>query len=402
MSIITNALGFLLRQDKPFKVNLIKNIVMNFGIGLTQQYQSIYVIALGATALQLGYVTSLGGVVTMILSIPLGLIADRLGIKKMMTTALILLTLGYTAFALATEWTQTAYAYIFTAIGLLIGNNVCPMVCGTCLRSTERTTGMQFCDTAGAIPRLFAPIVAALIIAYYGGLNPTGIKPVFTLTAFIILAALLYFHKTFKNPTTAKQPDGTSLTKGLVRVFQEGVHVKRWLAYYTLMVMPWYLGFYLPLYARQVKNASPIALGLMDSGFWLIVLLLAIPVGLASDRLGRKKIILILTPFYCLGVLLLSLSNNEATIVIAGALTGFMMLSSVTESSLTVELVPRELLGSWFGLLGFFAGLLSFAGPILGSLIWEIQPTYVLLLLGASQIAKLAILQTMPSKTKYS
>jgi hypothetical protein len=53
----------------------------------------------------------------------------------------------------------------------------------------------------------------------------------------------------------------------------------------------------------------------------------------------------------------------------ARAMSGFTMLAAVTESSLTVELVPKDVLGSWFGLLGFFTGLVSFAGPIIGSFV---------------------------------
>jgi MFS family permease len=375
---------------------------LNFSIGLTQQYQSIYVIALGATALELGYLTSLGGVATMLLSIPVGLLADRHGIKRMLTASLALFLVGFLVFGLSHSWQLTAFAYIFTAIALLVSNNVCPMVCGACLKSIERTTGMQLCDTVAAIPRLFAPIGAALIIAVMGGLTPEGIRPLFWLGSAILFIAILMISRFFENPPVSKQPDGRGFTTGLVRVFREGVNVKRWLVYYTLMSLPWYVSFYIPLYAKQVKNASPMVLGLMDSGFWLMVVLLAIPVGLASDRLGRKKVIPILAPIYCLGLIMLGNSPNDPLTVLAGALSGFTMLSAVTESSMTVELVPRELLGSWFGLLGFFTGLISFAAPIIGGYIWDIGPIYVLYILAATQIAKLAILWTMPSKTKYS
>ena len=162
------------------------------------------------------------------------------------------------------------------------------------------------------------------------------------------------------------------------------------------------MSFYIPLYARQVKNAGSMVLGLMDSGTWLIVVLLAIPVGLVSDKLGRKRVILVLTPLYCLGLILLGSSPSDLFTVIAGAMGGFAMLSGVTESSMTVELVPRELLGSWFGLLGLFTGLVSFAGPIIGGYVWGLDPIWVLYLLAATQVAKLVILRTMPGKTKYS
>jgi hypothetical protein len=47
-------------------------------------------------------------------------------------------------------------------------------------------------------------------------------------------------------------------------------------------------------------------------------------------------------------------------------------------------------------------GLISFVGPIIGGFIWGIEPTYVLYFLAATQLVKLVILGTMPSKTKYS
>jgi DHA1 family multidrug resistance protein-like MFS transporter len=402
MSAIRNVYKFLMRQQKPFKVNIFRNMLQNLSLGLTQQYQSIYIIALGATALELGYVTSLGGVATILLSLPIGVLADRLGIKRMMTTSLLLFLVGYVAFGLAQSWQSTAIAYFLTAFALVIGSTVCPMVCGTCLRSIERTTGMQICDTVVAIPRLFAPISAALIITYFGGLNADGIRPLYWLNAGVFALATLIILRFFENPQVAKQSDGVGSFNGLVRVFREGVKVKRWLVYSTLTSLPWYLSFYVPLYARQVKNADSFVLGLMDSGFWLIVVLLALPVGQLSDRLGRKRVIMFLTPVYCLGLIMLGNSPSQLVTIIAGALCGFVTLSGVTEGSLTVELVPRELLGSWYGMLGLFGGLVSFAGPIIGGIIWGLDPIWVLYLLAATQILKLSILWTMPSKTKYS
>jgi MFS family permease len=358
--------------------------------------------ALGATALQLGYVTSLGGVATILLSIPIGLLADKQGIKRMTLVAIILFAASYSVFGLAKDWQLTALAYITSSVAMLISNNVCPMVCGACLKSSERTTGMQLCDTVAAIPRLFAPIIAALAIAMLGGLTTEGIRPLFWLSVVVVLIAFLVIYKWFNNPNIPKATEARSFTYGIRRIFSEGVNVKRWGVYYALMMLPWYMGFYIPLYAKEVKGADTLILGLMDSGYWLAVVLLAIPVGLAADRLGRKRTIAALTPLYCLGLILLGYAPGRLILIIAGALNGFTMLAGVTESSMTVELVPRDLLGSWLGLLGFIMGLISFIAPILGGFLWNINPTTLLYFLAVTQILKLGILATMPSKPKYS
>ena len=402
MSVLRNSLQFITKQQKPFKVNIMKNLLLNFSLGLTQQYQAIYVTLLGASAIQLGYLVSVGGIANMILSIPVGLLADRKGIKKMIMVSLVLYAISYSVFGLAQSWQLTAFSFLFTSIAMLILNNVCPMICGSCLNSVERTTGMQLCDTVAAIPRLIAPIVAAIIITQLGGLTTEAIRPLFWLGVTGILIAFILISKLFQNPIIPKQNEKSDLKAGVSRVFQEGVNVKRWILYYMLMVTPWCVGFYIPLYAKQVKEASTLVLGFMDSFYWLAVVLLALPVGIAADRLGRKKVIMVLAPIYCFGLILLGTATNDVALFIAGAINGFTMLGGVTEYSITVELVPKELLGSWFGILGFFMGLTSFTAPIIGGYLWGIEPIYVLFFLMATQIIKLAILTLMPSKTKYS
>jgi MFS family permease len=158
------------------------------------------------------------------------------------------------------------------------------------------------------------------------------------------------------------------------------------------------MAIYVPLYARQVKGAGQLTLGLMDTGYWLVIVLLAIPVGLVADRFGRKRLIGLMTPLYSAGLLLLVVAPNEATLVAAGLLTGFFMLSGVTGGSISVELVPKELLGSWFGAIGLFRSLISVASPLLGGLLWNsLGPSSVLIFLAATQVVKLGILATMPN-----
>lgn len=402
-TLYEKTIGFVGRQHLAFKINIIKNMLVNFSIGLTQQYQSIYVYSLGATALELGYVNSIGGVTNTILSVPVGLLADRHGIKKMMFISLSLMALGYAIFGSATNWQTIALALISVSVANLIQMNVCPMVCGSCLRSVERTTGMQICDTVAAIPRLFAPVMAAFAIAAYGGLNTEGIRPLYWFEVAGIIIALLIVTRYFVNPPGTGETKDASFSSGARRVTTEGVHIKRWIVYYMLMNIPWTMGFYIPLYANLIRGASPLLLGLMDSGYWFASVLLALPIGIASDRFGRKRMIAALAPLYGLGLMILCNIPGDYALLVAGVLNGFTMLMGVTESSITVELVPKDLLGAWFGLLGLFTGVVGFVAPILGGILWNnLGPATVLYFLAATQVVKLGILATMPSKSKYS
>ena len=81
-SVTNKGLDFIKRQHRAFKVNIARNLISKFSIGLTQQYQSIYVSALGAGAVELGLVSSIGGISSTIFMLPVGWLADRYGIRK--------------------------------------------------------------------------------------------------------------------------------------------------------------------------------------------------------------------------------------------------------------------------------------------------------------------------------
>ena len=103
-SVTSKGVDFLRRQHRAFKVNIARNLVSKFSIGLTQQYQSIYVAALGAGAVELGLVSSVGGVASTLFTLPVGWLADRYGIRKVLMTGLGIMALSFLTFGLAQSW----------------------------------------------------------------------------------------------------------------------------------------------------------------------------------------------------------------------------------------------------------------------------------------------------------
>ena len=395
-------LDFIKRQKSPFKVNILRNIVQNFSLGLTFQYQSIYITELGASALELGYVTSLGGLISTIVTMPVGWLADRYGIKRILLVALPLWALGYAIFGAAWSWQMTAIALMVTSFAMNTAFTVCPMICGRSLASVERTTGMQLCDTLSALPRLIAPVVAAFLITLFGGISVEGIRPLYWIEVGGLMVAFFIIYRWFTDPKKANEDDPPGFMEGLRRIMVEGVMVKRWILLSMTSTFPMYMGIYIPLFARELKGADQFTLGLMDTAFWIVIVLLAIPIGLSADRFGKKKLIMLMTPIYSVSMLLIVYAPNNVTLIVVGLLSSFSMLAGVTQAAISVELVPQELLGSWFGLLGLFRGVVSFVSPLLGGLLWNTYgPAYVFYFLAGSQIVKMLILATMPEMRAY-
>jgi MFS family permease len=390
--------GFFRRQRGPFKVNMVRNLVQNFSLGLTQQYQSIYITVLGADPVQLGLVSGIGGLANALVTVPAGWLADRFGIRRVLLASMSLMALGYALFGAARGWEFTVFALVLTSCAWGAGMVVCPMICGSTLRSEERATGMQICDTVTAVPRIVAPVVAAHLITLFGGLDAGGIRPLYWIEVGGLLVAALIMYRFFGDPREGLALEPSPLLGGARRVFREGVMVKRWIVYTVLSTFPMFMSMYIPLYAREFKGAGQLTLGLMDTAYWAVIVLLALPIGLSADRLGRKRVVTLLTPLYCASLLLLVYAPNDVVLVLAGLLNGFIMLAAVTQGAITVGLVPGELLGSWFGMLGLFRGVVNVVSPILGGLLWEaLGPASVFYFLAVSQLIKLPILASMPS-----
>jgi MFS family permease len=395
-SAAERALGFIRRQKNAYKVNIVRNFIQNFSIGLTQQYQSIYISQLGATPLEVGYATGVGGIASTLITLPTGWLADRYGIKRVLLVAMPIMALGYLVFGLAQGWQITMIALFLTSLSWDMAMTVCPMICGNSLASAERATGMQLCDTLAAIPRIVAPVVAAFIISRFGGISVEGIRPLYWLEAAGLLVAAFVIYRWFKDPV-AVRAERRSLSEGIRRILSEGVTVKRWILYQMTSMLTMYMAFYVPLYAREVKNADQYTLGAMDTAFYVVVVLCSVPGGILADRIGKKRLIMLVTPLYCAAMLLLVSADSSPLLILAGLMSGFNFVAGVTQGAISVELVPRDLLGSWFGLNGLFRGLVSMASPVLGGVIWNsLGPQYVFYFLAATQILKLGILATVP------
>lgn len=392
------ALKFFKRQQSSFKVNLLKNMFQNFSMGLTQQYQSVYITLLGANPLQLGFATSVGGLVNALVTIPSGHLANKFGIRKVLLSSLLIMASGYALFALTRGWLLTIPGLAIVSLGWGSSMVVCPLICGNCLRSEERATGMQICDTLSAVPRLFAPIIAAFVITMFGGLSARGIRPLYWLEVMGLLVSSVIIFKFFRDPIRGSSETVTSLRDEMKRVFTEGVMVKRWLVYIVVSILPIYMAIYIPLYAKQFKGADQYILGLMDAAYWLTIVIFALPTGIWADRIGRKRLVMLLTPLYSSSLILLVIASNNILLIFVGLLNGSIMLTAVTQGAITAELVPRELLGGWYGIIGLARGLGNLIAPLLGGIIWDFfGPAYLFILLAITQILKLPILASIPS-----
>jgi len=131
-------------------------------------------------------------------------------------------------------------------------------------------------------------------------------------------------------------------------------------------------------------------------------LVFGLPVGRLADKIGRKRIIYLLTPLWYASNLFLAFSPGPIALVLSAALLAFYNISLGAVDAMTLELLPLEQQGRWGGVLGLFRGLITIPAPIIGGFIWkELGPMYVFVIPVVFDVLfRIPLLTTVPETLK--
>ncbi len=143
------------------------------------------------------------------------------------------------------------------------------------------------------------------------------------------------------------------------------------------------------LYAQKMPDATPLLIGLALGVYGLGQVLLQIPLGLLSDRIGRKPAITLGLLVFAAGGLVAACSHSLLGIVIGRALQGMGAVAGAG-TALAADLTREENRGKVMGIIGVSIGVAFLLALILGPPLEAIQGLSGLF--GATSILALAAL----------
>lgn len=399
---IRRVTGFIGRQKHNYRVAITRSAVNSFLLNLTAQYDSIYTVALGADSVELGTVSSIGNGISALISMPVGWLVDRHGLKRFYLLGMGLLAGVALVYALAPSWQAIIAATILYTVSMRLTGTGCSVICADSVRNKDRATAQNICVTFASLLSMIAPLVAAPLVTAFGGLTAEGIRPLYHIRFVGYILILLFVAAKLREPRrvrVARASANPGFIGDFKRLFEGEGPLRKWLIVASLTWFPMAMTTpFLQLFAHQVKGADQYLLGVMAMATVLTRVLFGIPLGRLADRIGRKRVIYLLTPLWYTSYLLLVFSFSSVTLILAGALQTFYFVSSGVTGAMTLELVPVKQMGKWSGLLGLFRGLVTIPAPILGGLIWDnLDPAYVFLIpIAVDLLFKIPLLTTIP------
>ncbi len=377
---------------------LLRRALHAVAANLTSQYNSIYATMLGASPTQLGSIHSVANAVGAIASIPAGWFIDRYSLKTILLIGTVLLAVSSLLYAVAPHWAALYAVMILFYVGMRVTCTSCTVIGARDLKNEERGTSRGICRSLSSVVTLIAPILAAWMISAFGGIEIASLRSLYKVQLGVfgfIFVILFIFVREYKQHGAGRK---FTPWRDFGVVFQQGPAIPRFLIMIALMEIPWAMQKpFLPLFAHQIKGANEFMLGGIATTIAIAPLLFSIPLGRLADRFGRKKLLYLLAPISYASGLLLVLANGPIMLLASGLLFGFHTISALFVLAMAAEIVPKELMGRWIGIVGLVRGLFSVPLPLLAGLIWDhIGPEYIFLIgIAVDLLLRLPLLATI-------
>jgi MFS family permease len=400
-SFFSRGILFVKRQDRDWKITVVRTSFERLAYQIVFPYLSLYIVALGATVTQLGLVNSIGMIAAGVLAPLTGWVIDRSGPKRIYLLGIGLLGISYLTYGVAQSWLLTIIAMAAYWLGYSASVHSCATVCGNCLTNEDRATGMTICETVAAgLLGMAGPMIGAWLVTLFGGVNTSGIRPLFFLSLIITLISFGIILTQLSNKNWRKaRTTQSNLFHDIHQVLKEGRYLKRWLVIAAIGNIPLAMVFpFSQVFAHEMKGAGQFILGAMVTGSALTSIALSIPLGRLADKVGRKKVLFISIPFFWVSNLVLVWAPNSVFLVVAGILQGFFYIVSPIAMAMERELVPPEQMGRWLGITRGFRMLLNACMALLCGLIWDkVGPQYVFLsFIALDLVVRVPLLIIMP------
>jgi MFS family permease len=258
---------------------------------------------------------------------------------------------------------------------------------------------MMVCETVGAgLLGIAGPLIGALIVASSGAVDPEAVRPLFVIGLVISLVTFVIV-LTQLSPQRWSSGLGRGAFFGDLREVLRGPYRRRWLVVAAIGQLPTGMVFaFSQVYAHEVKGADAVVLGSMAAATALVSILLALPLGRLADRIGRKQVLFITIPLFCLSNVVLVWAPSPAFLVVAGGLQAAFYLGGPIGAAMERELVPAEQMGRWIGVARIVRMLLGALMAVVAGLIWDtIGPAWVFIAYVAIDLAiRVPLLAGMP------
>jgi len=329
----------------------------------------IFTAHLGAGLSGVGFIASVSAFTGVVMSIPAGILADRLGKRRMLVFSAIVFSTAPFLYLFVTNIWQLALIRLYHGLATAIFIPVATAMVSE-LFHRERGGKIGWFSTSTLIGRFIAPIVGGSIIGVLVFTPALSYKVVYLVCG---AAGIITLFLTFKIPVTEERQNKTPSWQETFRIFQtvitsKGIIITSAVEASILFAYGTFETF-IPLYALGI-GLSAYEVGIFLSSQIITLALMKPLMGKFSDRHGRQPQIFCgaLMGSFCIGGF--SFFKSFIPLLVLSILFG-LSLSVVTSatSAFIADLSRAEGRGSAMGVLGSIMDIGHTTGPLVSGII---------------------------------
>lgn len=348
----------------------IRQIVGMFFRRMVLSYASLFVIAVGGDSSQIGIINSLRPLAGLLMFPIAGYLTDRRSRVKIVVIADVLSAVTMLFFVLAPSWEWIAIGALIQGF-MVFSFPPTSAILADSLEPRNRGLGIATMGTLANAVSMFSPYIAATVLLMYG--NEIGMRILYGLLGlqFVFAAVLGYtkLEETNVVDTSKPMPNVFVILKetygGIPALLRD---TPRSVVALGVVVMMAFIsnGISSPfwvIYAIERIGLTEIEWGVILLYESILKVVLTIPSGVLSDRVGRTKTLIaaMVVSMVSLPALIFADSYNSVLIIRLGAaLAGALFLPAST--ALMADYVPRHLRGKVMAAFGRGSVMIGAAG----------------------------------------
>jgi len=359
---------------------LITQSITMFAMFLWRPFWGLYILELGGTKSTIGLLTTIQSLTTLLVQLPGGIISDKLGRKRVILIASILGILPPTIYRYSTHWTMLIPGAIAAALSTLALPALNALIADS-LPKENRATGFGANSMAWYLSIVISIPLGGYILDQLGVV--TGTKLGLLVSIVLSLPVILIRWKFIEETVIVIPEDGQTVKKRFSLAELKSIPSEIWklilvavLSSFSFQVF-W---SYVVVYSVEEIGLSMMQWSYVSTIANFAAACLMVPSGFVSDKVGRKRIIILSQlglSLSSLGYVIASGYNGIAATRVLGSigegLGGNVMgsMGGPVWQALVTGVAPLDSRGSILGLMGTITGLVTTPAPVLGGYLYE-------------------------------
>lgn len=344
-------------------------ILVGMGENMAERYLPIYLIALGGSALSVGFLNGMDNLLSALYSFPGGYLSDKLGFKKALLVFNLIAMAGYLiVIFIPTWWAVFIGAVLFLSWSAISLPATMSLVAGV-LPENKRTMGVSMHSLVRRIPMALGPIIGGALIAWKGDI--VGVRYAFILALLFAIIALVLQQIFIEEQKKVGVAEANPLK--LIKFMSPGF--RKLLVADILVRFSEQIPYaFMAIWVINNHGISPVMFGVLTTIEMVTAMLVYIPVAYLADRGSKKPYVTITFGFFTLFPIILMFSSNIWMFVIAFVIRGLKEFGEPTRKSMIMDLAPENQKAAMFGLYYLLRDVIVSLAAFGAGFLWNISP----------------------------